>query len=322
MLKNIFIYLFILAAAFAFSVMYYAWFSWFLLIVIICAPIVSLAVSLPFMILTAARGLECFCDDTVSNFDRLHIGVRTKNGRALLCPYLKIRFKTINSFASKRKSIVLKYGGLINKPVVTACDRLSQHCGCVDIRANFGKVYDFTGIFFLPIRLKFKGETVIMPIPQKPELLPDNQSAVILGYKPKPGGGFSDDYELREYRSGDSLKSVHWKLSSKYDELMVKAPSEAIYKKLVIKPEITDNPDTNDFVLARFIYVCSALLASGAKFYALDGRSGSVVKISSEAGIRLFLVSLYRGSAVQHQESLDEASIYNILTEGEEVSEG
>lgn len=130
----------------------------------------------------------------------------------------------------------------------------------------------------MPIRLKFKGETVIMPIPQKPELLPDNQSAVILGYKPKPGGGFSDDYELREYRSGDSLKSVHWKLSSKYDELMVKAPSEAIYKKLVIKPEITDNPDTNDFVLARFIYVCSALLANGAKFYALDGRSGSVVK--------------------------------------------
>lgn len=321
MLKNIFIYLFILAAAFAFSVFYYAWFSWFLFIVVLCVPLVSLAVSLPFMILTLSRGLECFCDETVSNFDSLHIGIRIRNGKSLLCPYLKIKFKTVNSFSSKRKNVVLKYGGVISKPVVMVCEALTQHCGCVDIKANFGKVYDFTGIFFLPVRLKFGGSSAVMPLPQKPELLPDSQSAVILGYKPKPGGGFSDDYELRQYRSGDSLKNIHWKLSSKYDDLIVKAPSEAIYKKLVIKPEITDSPDLNDFVLARFIYACSAFLDRGAAFYAMDSRSGFVMKLNDENDVSRFLISLYKGNTAQRQDDFTQACIYTILPDGEEVSD-
>lgn len=322
MLKNILIYFFILAAAFSFSVFYYDWFSWFLLIVVICVPLVSLVISLPFMIITLIRGLECFCDESVSNFDSLHIGVRSTNGKSLMCPYLKIKFKTTNSFALTRKSVVLKYGGVISKPVVVLSKSLSRHCGCVDIRVGFGRVYDFTGIFFLPVRLKFSGSCAVMPLPQKPELLPDAQSTVILGYKPKPGGGFSDDYELREYRSGDSLKNIHWKLSSKYDDLIVKAPSEAIYKMLVIKPETTDTPDLNDFILARFIYVCSFFLDNEAEFYALDSRGDLVMKINDEKDVKSFLVSMYNGNTAQRQYDLTEACIYTILPEGEEVSEG
>lgn len=319
MIKNILIYLFILVAAFAFCIVYYAWFSWFLLLVVISIPIVSLVVSLPFMILTVLKGLQCFCDDTVSNFQRLHIGICTKDGKTLLCPFLKIKFKAVNKFAARHKNVILKYGGIINKPVSIGCSTLSKNCGCVDIKANYGKVYDFTGIFFLPVRLKFRNTTVIMPIPEKPELFPDDQNTVILGYKPKPSGSFSDDYELREYRSDDSFKSIHWKLSSKYDDLIVKAPIEAICKKLIIKPEITDNPDINDFILARFIFVCSELLDSGAEFYAMDSRSSAVTKISDKNDVRSFIISLYRVNIAQQSETFDDAAFYKILPECEEL---
>lgn len=321
MIKNILVYLFILAAAFVFSVVYYAWFSWFLLLAVICIPVVSLVVSLPFMIMTALRGLQCFCDDTADNFQSLNIGVRARNEKAVFCPFLRIKFKTVNTFAARRRTVVLKYGGVINKPVVVRCNALSQNCGCVDIKANYGRVYDFTGIFFLPVRLKFSSTAVIMPIPEKPQLLPDEQSTVILGYKPKPVGSFSDYYELREYRGGDSLKSIHWKLSSKYDDLIVKAPSEPVCKKLIIKPEITDNPDMNDFILARFIFVCSQLLDRETVFYALDSRSSAVTKIKDKDDVRRFLISLYCGNSAPQQYSLDDAAFYNILPEREEVSE-
>ena len=68
----------------------------------------------------------------------------------------------------------------------------------------------------------------------KPALLPDSDSSVIVGYKAKPGGGFYDFYELRQYQSGDSLKNIHWKLSSKQDELIVREPCEPIFNKLII----------------------------------------------------------------------------------------
>ncbi|MBO5543485.1 MAG: DUF58 domain-containing protein, partial [Oscillospiraceae bacterium] len=40
--------------------------------------------------------------------------------------------------------------------------------------------------------------------------------------KPKYGGGFAEDYDLRDYRPGDMGNSIHWKLSSKADRLIVR----------------------------------------------------------------------------------------------------
>lgn len=320
MIKNILFYLFVLAAAFTFSVVYYAWFSWFLLIAVICIPIASLIISLPFMVVSVVRGLDCFCDETVYNYRPFRIGVCAKNGKAVFCPFLKIKFKAVNRFASKRKAVVMKYGGKIGSSITAECDFLSQHCGCIEISAKYGRVYDFTGIFFLPIRLNFSAKSAVMPIPEKPETMPDSQSAVILGYKPI-ANGFSDDYELRQYQPGDSLKSIHWKLSSKSDELIVRQPCEPVRKKLIINPRICDKPDTNDFILARFSYVCSFLIESETPFYALDSRSGEVTKINSENDVRRFLISLYCGYSATNRESLENSTFYNILPDGEEVSE-
>ena len=40
--------------------------------------------------------------------------------------------------------------------------------------------------------------------------------------KPKYGGGFAEDHDLRGYRPGDASNSIHWKLSSKTDSLIVR----------------------------------------------------------------------------------------------------
>ena len=64
MIKNILIYIAVLAISFSFAVFYYAWFSNFLLIVVLCLPVLSLLCSLPFMIYSAVKGFsihfQCF----------------------------------------------------------------------------------------------------------------------------------------------------------------------------------------------------------------------------------------------------------------------
>lgn len=45
--------------------------------------------------------------------------------------------------------------------------------------------------------------------------------------------------EIREYRPGDRLQNIHWKLSSKLDELMVKEFQESASRILCILPELS-----------------------------------------------------------------------------------
>ena len=41
----------------------------------------------------------------------------------------------------------------------------------------------------------------------------------------RPGQDLSEVFELRDYRDGDSMRRVHWKLSARFEELMVRVPS-------------------------------------------------------------------------------------------------
>ena len=52
--------------------------------------------------------------------------------------------------------------------------------------------------------------------------------------KPKYGGGFSEEHDLREYRPGDTVNSIHWKLSSKTDKVIVREPLENANKDVFL----------------------------------------------------------------------------------------
>lgn len=58
MIRNIIIYLCLLTGTFLFSIFYYAWFSWFLFLTVVSIPIISLLLSLPFMIRSVRSDIE------------------------------------------------------------------------------------------------------------------------------------------------------------------------------------------------------------------------------------------------------------------------
>ena len=102
----------------------------------------------------------------------------------------------------------------------------SQHCGRMRLTLQRAVAYDFFGLFRFPIVCQGEGQTFIRPetfgmeigiaYGENMSLDSDEFSMVKAGFDP------SETFAIREYRPGDRIRQVHWKLSEKFDELMVR----------------------------------------------------------------------------------------------------
>ena len=111
----------------------------------------------------------------------------------------------------------------------------TPHCGRLICRAERAWTCDLLGLFPLPIPTGRPAAVLILP-PDMEQALPER----LLGGGPGGGallpaqGRAGEDYDLRDYRPGDPLRSVHWKLSSKRDELVVRETLEPRQTTLVL----------------------------------------------------------------------------------------
>ncbi|MGN0659797.1 MAG: DUF58 domain-containing protein [Emergencia sp.] len=86
----------------------------------------------------------------------------------------------------------------------------------------------------------------------------------------KPGFDPSEIFAVREYREGDSLRSIHWKLSGKLDDLLVREPGLPVKNSMQLLMETCfSGPDeetcrsTMDQVAAWTISLSEQLIDSG-----------------------------------------------------------
>jgi hypothetical protein len=63
--------------------------------------------------------------------------------------------------------------------------------------------------------------------------------------KPKLGGGLAEDYDVREYRPGDPVNLIHWKLTSKRDDdVMIREPLVTERGKALLTFDLYGDPTT------------------------------------------------------------------------------
>ena len=79
-------------------------------------------------------------------------------------------------------------------------------------------------------------------------------------WRPKPGGGFSENHDLREYRPGDSLRLIHWKLASKTKKLIYREPVEALRDKAVVSVSLAGTPEELNQKLGSLLWLSRYLL--------------------------------------------------------------
>lgn len=321
MLKNIIIYLIILCSSFLFNIFYFEWFSWIFLLIVALIPFISLIISLPLMIYTAKNGFLLYAEDEININEKFRIFLSNKSHSSVPCTFLRLTLKAENSFANIHKKIKLKASGNLNENIEYCDNSLSGHCGCITLSVKSLKIYDLLGIFFIPIKYRKIVRTYVMPKAEKPTNIPDFENITILGLKPKIGGGFSDYYELRQYQSGDSLKSVHWKLSSKCEDLIVKEASQPITKQFVISPQFIDDSGVNDSILARLLYMCNYFNELNMDCYAFLDSNSKIAKISNYDDTKHYLYALYEKIPFNLADiDRRNAIIFNIFDGREEVS--
>ena len=71
------------------------------------------------------------------------------------------------------------------------------------------------------------------------------------------------DYDLREYRAGDSLRSIHWKLSSKKDELVVRETLEPRQAEVILTYDHFGTPEELDRTFDELAALSRLLLDKG-----------------------------------------------------------
>lgn len=109
----------------------------------------------------------------------------------------------------------------------------SEYCGTIGIQIYKIIVKDFFRIIPFSIRRRAMFKQPVLP---DLEVVPLEVTKSVSFYNDEydefyedhPGNDPSEIFEIRDYKEGDKLQRIHWKLSSKKDKLMVKEFSDPI----------------------------------------------------------------------------------------------
>ncbi len=248
-----------LAGALLFQIYFHSYYAPLLLILALALPVLSLLLSLPAMIglrlsvcaypLSAVRGEEG-CWEITPNLPA---------GLPLARLTARLEEENLLTGDKTKKKLLLKG---VTKQALFHFPASTGHCGLLELRVKQLRVCDYLGLFSLPVRPPEPARMPIFPIPEDPGhfVLPEGW-----GIRPAPGSTLrrtiGEDYDLREYRPGDPLRSVHWKLSSKWDDLIVREPAETIVPLVLLTFDRYGPPERLDRVLDKASGFSHALLA-------------------------------------------------------------
>lgn len=246
-----------LGAAVLFQIFFKGYFSSFLLVLVALTPVLSLALSLPGMLLCALELSPCASMVVRGEEARfqvlLHVGARLPLAR------VRLTVDCLNQMTGEKEALRRDlWGG--GAAFSLAAD--ARHCGRLVCSVRKAWVCDLLGLLCLPVRTCGTAALVVLPAPMDPDEPPDfageeQQGAAL---RPRPGGGPGEDYDLRSYRPGDPMKSVHWKLSTKRDELVVREVLEPVRAQLYLSYDHFGTPEDLDRTMDRLAALSRLLL--------------------------------------------------------------
>ncbi|MCI8408225.1 MAG: DUF58 domain-containing protein [Lachnospiraceae bacterium] len=146
-----------------------------------------------------------------------------------------------------------------------------NHCGLIEITCEYLRIYDYFRLFSVKIPIEEKEEIIVIPEFEIMEDLLENPWENFENIKKsimKKGEDSSEIINIREYHPGDHPKSIHWKLSSKKGQLLIKEfameedDMDIVNFGLVCEEEEC-NYEWYDEKLEELVNICWTLLQAG-----------------------------------------------------------
>ena len=259
------IWLTVLAACVGFYIAYQEWLSWFILVLVLALPWFCLLLSLPAMLSFQAEPMGP---------ERVRLGteaqVRLMGWSDLPVPPFRGRLRLER----------ITTGETWRQKTVSALP--TEHCGGLLVTPEKVRVFDYLGLLGRRVRKTRQKVLIVRPEPVKIENLPDLQRYLARAWRPKPGGGFAENHELRLYRPGDSLNQVHWKLTAKTGKLTIREPMEPDRGLVLVTMNLRGTARELDRKFGQLLWLGSHLLERGLHFEA---------RVLTADGVRAFPVT-------------------------------
>ena len=259
MIRRWLCWLLALLGALVLRVAYTGWLAGFVLAGVVCLPLLGLLVSLPTVL--AAKVELTPSQERMERGSPVSWLVTGRSALGLPLGRVKVTVGTVNElngllYKMKKTWFLPGAGTRVDLPAPAA------HCGLLTGKLVHVWALDSLGLFWLPLRRGGPARLWVEPVPQSVDLppLPEEEAP---GVRPRPGGGPGEDYDPREYRPGDPMSSIHWKLSAKRDELVTKETLETVKPLPLLTLDPFGDADALDRTLDLLSGVSSELLTLG-----------------------------------------------------------
>lgn len=158
------------------------------------------------------------------------------------------------------------------------CSLTSKYCGRLELTIRQVRIYDYFGLLYLPLRTERHIGVTVMPNTFEMELLApicksipddsDEYSTLRAGNDP------TEIFQVREYRPGDSLRQIHWKLTQKFDQLMTREASLPVDQSVMV---LFDTHSFQDKPSPTLFDAAAEVLATLSQSLLEDGISHRIV---------------------------------------------
>ena len=246
-----------LLAALALQIFYDGYLAQFLLICVIALPLLSLALSLRGVIGVHLELTPSASQLVQGESGQWQIAAHTRS--FLPVARLTMVVTLENRLTGDRQRQRLKTSGL-SRGMARTLPMDTSHCGQLTCQLHRVRALDLLGLFAFPVSVPAPAHALVLPQPAPAQDLPP--------LPPMPAGDHGnwrgtpdlENYDLREYRPGDPLRSIHWKLSSKHDSLVVREPVKNGLPQAAVTVDLFGDGDRLDQVLGRLWTISVHLL--------------------------------------------------------------
>ncbi|MBR4080034.1 MAG: DUF58 domain-containing protein [Christensenellaceae bacterium] len=143
------------------------------------------------------------------------------------------------------------------------------YCGRLYIPVKSVYIMDYFGM--IPLRVQAKSAVRITILP---EIFPAEIGERLFSAESeessaeRKGDDRTEIFQLREYQPGDDVRQIHWKLSSKLDELILKEPGMPQSRSRLVfwDKRVHGTPSEMNALADSVASVCNALLENGEQF--------------------------------------------------------
>lgn len=302
MLRRKVLYLLILTIVGVLSILYDVYIMSILFLLILFLPMVLLGIAL-----NIRKGMlvQLGASSKITNKGtNIELRITVKNTTIFPINKMMVQIRYAHQYEEKVRKETIYISADGNSEQTLFVSLVANYCGNIVAKVNFVRIYDYLGIFSLKKLTKQEVKISVLPeyVHLERNIVRENPNVLIQSEvfsSTKSGDDPSEIFSIHEYKDGDRLNHIHWKLSLKQDAIMVKDFALPKDCSVIILVELCASGlnylERIDKVLELVLSISFSMILNGQQHYIawFDLYSGICKRVTIEQEENLYEVFSY-----------------------------